>query len=124
MRPTTLAAALFTLAVAGCASLRGHRTETGPTLTIHNEGPWLLDLSYRCIENGPNRRLGTVTPESSATFSLRPGSCPTVHLVSQSLGFNHPDKPAFAVVPMLGERSVEVVIAATGTVMRGQPTLR
>jgi len=118
MRRTTLALALLALPLAGCATLRGPVEVAGPEITIHNEAHRLLELSYRCVENGPARRLGTVAPMQTVSFVLRPASCRTVYLVRDGYGVQHPDPPAFAVLPLLGRGSLEVVIGASGLVMR------
>jgi hypothetical protein len=123
MRSLNLVAALVTVlvavVVASCASLAVPAGEHGPTLTIRNEGERTLDLSYRCIDHGPVRRLGAIPPRSSDTFVLEPASCSTIHLVRQPLlGLAQPDAPAFAVVPLFDSGSVELVFGNTGLLMR------
>ena len=119
MRRFALASLVLVLA-SGCAHLRGP-AEGGRTLTIRNDGHRLLDMGYRCTENGPARRLGTVTPLTTASFQIRPASCATIYLVDQPLGIPHPDDPAFAVVPLLGAGPVELVFDEWGMVMRTEP---
>ncbi len=117
---------LIPVMVSGCATLRAPVEEVpGMPVTIHNERAALLDLSYRCVENGPIRRLGAVGPRESQTFSVRPATCGTLYLVSQSpISVMDPDARAFATVPLFGESSVEIVFGVHGGVMRADSSGR
>jgi hypothetical protein len=111
---TIIAAAVL----GGCTAMRYHGDPDGPVLTIQNESGILLDLAYRCTENGPVRRLGAVPPRMSDTFPLQPADCTTLHLVHQPLGIGRPDARPFAVVPLFDQSSVELVLNEQGVVMR------
>jgi len=118
-----VSAVILALAAAGCASLRGPVVETGRTLTIHNEGFALLDLSYRCTENGPVARLGAVRAQATQTFVLKPASCSTVYLISQPpglqpIGLDRQGARAFAVVPLFGEAHAEIALTSAGVIVR------
>jgi hypothetical protein len=113
---------------AGCASLRGPQPEvTGPLLTITNEAFAPLDLSYRCTENGPVRRLGAVNPQRTATFVLRPAFCTTVYLIRvplaglQPIGIDKWGERPIAVIQMSEENTANVVFASPGVLVHRTP---
>jgi hypothetical protein len=110
---------LLALVAAGCASFRGPIDDTGPLVTIQNDGTRLLDLSYRCIENGPVHRLGSVPPASSRTFRLRPPACSTLHLLAPSpISVIDRDARAVAVFGIPRSRVLELVVSPHGALFR------
>ncbi|CAN5163018.1 hypothetical protein BH23GEM2_BH23GEM2_24890 [soil metagenome] len=120
-------AAILVLTVAGCATLRGPVAEEGPALVIHNEGFAHLDLAYRCTENGPVTPLGSVQPQTVATFVLKPAFCSSVYLVSrplglQPLGLDRDGRRAFAVVQLNARGPTELVFTAAGVLLRKDST--
>jgi hypothetical protein len=107
---------LLTVVIGGCASLRGPVEQTGQMVTVHNERSSLVDLSYRCVENGAVRRLGPVEPRSSRTFAV--GPCATLYLVSHTGGIVDMDARSFATVPLFDDSPIEIVLGLHGGVMR------
>jgi hypothetical protein len=111
-------ACIAAAALSGCTTLRYHGDPNGRVVTIQNDSGIMLDLSYRCAEHGPYRRLGSVPPRASDTFPLEPADCTTLHLVHQPLGIGHADARPFAVVPLFDMSSVKLVLNEQGVVMR------
>lgn len=118
-----VSAVILALATAGCATMRGPVVDSGRTLTIHNEAFGIMDLSYRCTENGPVARLGNVRPGTSQTFVLKPASCSTVYLIAQPpglqpIGLDRQGARPFAVVPLFGEERAAIALTSTGVIVR------
>jgi hypothetical protein len=116
-------AVILAFLVSGCATLRGPVAEEGPSLTVRNEGFSLLDLAYRCTENGPVTTLGSVRGQTVETFVLKPAFCSTVYLIRrptgiQPLGLDRKGEQAFASVVLSADGTATVVFTVTGVMLR------
>jgi hypothetical protein len=115
MRHLPLLAAVCGLtACAGGTAPPAASAEAGPALTIRNDGHRLLDLSYRCVQNGAVYRLDAVEPLTVRTFRIRPAWCANLHFVSHVAASRDPESRAFAVVPLHDDRPNLIVFNAYG----------
>jgi hypothetical protein len=115
MRHLPLVAAMLALAAcAGGTAPPSTTLEAGPALTVRNDGHRLLDLSYRCVQNGAVYRLDAVEPHTVRTFHIRPAWCVNLHLVDQVMATRDPEARAFAVVPLHDDRPNVIVFNAYG----------
>jgi len=118
VRASCLAALSLGLLVTACAGYRPSAADAaGPALTIRNEGHRLLDISYRCVQNGAVYRLDAIEPQTVRTFRIRPAWCANLHVLSHTLAARSPDVPAYAVVPLHGDRENELVFTQFGVLI-------